>query len=190
MTFSAVGIEDTHRLVERAKAGDPSAFGSLVQRHQHEVYTLAVRLVGGDHALAEDVAQESFIRAWKALPRFRGDAALSTWLHRITVNTAHTHRAARHGSRRLPWSWCRMSSISSKDSDPQMHTENLGLRTVLTEALASLKEDQRTVVILKDVEGWSHGEIAETLDITIGAAKVRLHRGRKRLRDRLEEVGF
>src|SRR3970282_2107127 len=84
-------------LMAKAQAGDRAAFGVLVREHGNEVYTLARRLVGDPH-LAADVAQETLIRAWRALPNFRGDAALSTWLHRITVNTAWTQRkrARRH----------------------------------------------------------------------------------------------
>ena len=89
-------------LIARAQAGDRSAFAVLVREHGNEVYTLARRLVGDPH-LAADVAQETMIRAWRALPNFRGEAAFSTWLHRITVNTAWTQkkRARRH-SRGIP----------------------------------------------------------------------------------------
>ena len=84
-----VEIEKEQELIARAQQGDRAAFAALVRAHQNEVYTLARRLVGDPH-LASDVAQESLIRAWRALPKFRGDAQLSTWLHRITVNTAWT----------------------------------------------------------------------------------------------------
>ena len=92
---------DEQELIERARQGDRDAFADLVWRHQDTVHTLAMRLVGPD--LAADVAQEALIRAWRALPRFRGEAAFSTWLHRITVNTAWTlrKRAARHQAQQL-----------------------------------------------------------------------------------------
>ena len=92
---------DEAELIEAARAGDSDAFGELVWRYRNSVYTLAVRLVGPD--LAPDVTQEALIRAWRAMPRFRGDAALGTWLHRITVNTAWTlrKRANRHEVQQL-----------------------------------------------------------------------------------------
>ncbi len=190
MTLPAVSQDSSPALVELAQAGDASAFAALVGHHQHEVFTLAMRLVGGDHALADDVAQEAFIRAWKALPRFRGESALATWLHRITVNTALTHRTKR--SKKATTALDAVPEIVDlrREVDPALAAENLGLRRVLRDALALLHEDQRRVVILKDLEGWPHQEIADALGITVSAAKVRLHRGRKRLRDRLEEVGF
>src|SRR4030065_1495890 len=97
MDMAQVERDRERELIARAQAGDRAAFGALVREHGNEVYTLARRLVGDPH-LAADVAQETLIRAWKALPNFRGDAALSTWLHRITVNTAWTQkkRAQRH----------------------------------------------------------------------------------------------
>ncbi len=190
MTAPAVTHQDTRVLVERAQGGDTSAFARLVEFHQHEVFTLAMRLVGGDHALADDVAQEAFIRAWRALPRFRGESAIGTWLHRITVNTALTHRTRR--SRKATTALESLPEIIDlrREGDPALAAENLGLRSILREALAMLHEDQRRVVILKDLEGWPHHEIAESLGISVSAAKVRLHRGRRRLRARLEEMGF
>ncbi len=97
MELPRVERDKEKELIARAQAGDRAAFGALVREHGDEVYTLARRLVGDPH-LAADIAQEALIRAWKALPNFRGDAALSTWLHRITVNTAWTQRrrARRH----------------------------------------------------------------------------------------------
>ncbi|MBT8165927.1 MAG: sigma-70 family RNA polymerase sigma factor, partial [Acidimicrobiia bacterium] len=90
-------VEESAELLDRARQGDEGAFSELVRHHQHEVFTLALRLLG-NYELAADAAQETFIRAWRALPRFRGDSALSTWLHRITVNTSWTlgRRAQRH----------------------------------------------------------------------------------------------
>lgn len=85
---------DVTELVRRAQTGDPAAFSELVRIHQDEVYTLAYRLTGDPHG-ASDVAQDAFVRAWRAIGRFRGDARFSTWLHRITVNTAWTHRTRR-----------------------------------------------------------------------------------------------
>lgn len=168
-------------LIERAQHGDAEAFGELVWRYRDTVYTLAVRLVGPD--LAPDVTQEALIRAWRAMPRFRGDAALSTWLHRITVNTAWTmrKRAARHEA----------APLDDTFVDPGFGPEHagvlVGVRAELRAALAQLTSGQRSVLVLRDVYGWSHAEVARELGITQTTAKVRLHRARKRLRELLEE---
>lgn len=168
-------------LIERAQQGDADAFGELVWRYRDTVYTLAVRLVGPD--LAPDVTQEALIRAWRALPRFRGDAALSTWLHRITVNTAWTmrKRASRHDAAPLD------DTFEDLSAGPEHAGVLVGVRADLREALAKLTPGQRAVVVLRDVYGWSHAEVGRELGITQTTAKVRLHRARKRLRELLEE---
>lgn len=175
-----------NELVSRAKQGDRAAFAALVRAHQDEVYTLARRLVGDPH-LASDVAQEALIRAWRALPRFRGDAQLSTWLYRITVNTAWTHkkRAARQRALSIDEQFGLAAPYDA--SHPEVAGETLELRGRLRAALDLLPPSQRKVVVLKDVYGWSHNEIAETLGISVTAAKVRLHRARARLARELED---
>jgi RNA polymerase sigma-70 factor (ECF subfamily) len=178
---------DVERLVALARAGDQAAFGELVRIHQHEVFTLAVRLVG-DRSLAADVTQEALVRAWKAIGRFRGDAAFSTWLHRITVNAAWTQRtrAKRHQTQDID----SMTQHPEADlrSSPELAGERAELRSVLGGALNRLPDQQRAVVVLKDIYGWSHKDIAESLSISVTAAKVRLHRAHLRLRDLLKEA--
>jgi RNA polymerase sigma-70 factor (ECF subfamily) len=179
--------EKEKELISRAQQGDRAAFAALVRAHQNEVYTLARRLVGDSH-LAADVSQETLIRAWRALPNFRGDAQLSTWLHRITVNTSWTHkkRAARHPVQRLD---DQTELAAPEDSNhPAVAGEILELRGQLRAALDRLPEPQRQVVVMKDIYGWSHAEIAESMDISVTAAKVRLHRARARLARDLEEL--
>jgi RNA polymerase sigma-70 factor (ECF subfamily) len=178
---------DAHALVERAKAGDQVAFGELVKIHQHEVFTLAFRLVG-DRELAADVAQDAFIRAWRALPDFRGDAKFGTWLHRITVNAAWTAQRRWLRNRTQPLD-ARVAEPVATDVDPEQAGVDAvdGLR--LTAALTRLSASLRSVVVLKDVYDWSHAEIAEHLGISVTAAKVRLHRGRRTLRDILDAEG-
>jgi len=173
-------------LIARAQEGDKAAFAALVRAHQDEVYTLARRLVGDPH-LAADVAQESLVRAWRALPRFRGEARLSTWLHRITVNTAWTHKdRARRAAAASIEDYYDLPALPSPD-DPETAGELIELRGRLRDALDRLPEAQRQVVVMKDVHGWSHQEIADAMDITVTAAKVRLHRARSRLAKDLEE---
>lgn len=177
------GIDE---LVDRARGGDAAAFSDLAAIHQHEVYTLALRLVG-DATLAADVSQEALIRAWRALPRFRGDSAFGTWLYRITVNAAWTQRskAKRHAAAALD------EVVDWPDPvvlhDPEVAGERAESRARLTQALSRLSDSQRTVVLLKDVYAWSHAEIAASLSISVTAAKVRLHRAHQRLREILRE---
>ena len=179
--------EDEQALIERARQGDADAFGELVWRYRDSVYTLAVRLVGPD--LAGDVAQEALIRAWRALPRFRGEAALGTWLHRITVNTAWTvrKRAARHDAQHLDEALIE-STADHTVPGPEKAGEMVEVRAVLRDAISRLSPGQRAVLVLRDVYGWSHAEVARELGITHTTAKVRLHRARKRVRGLLEEA--
>jgi RNA polymerase sigma-70 factor (ECF subfamily) len=180
MTTGEVKREE-QGLVERARSGDRDAFSDLVWRNQDAVYTLAVRLVGAD--LAPDVAQEALIRAWRAIPRFRGDAAFSTWLHRITVNTAWTmrKRAARHRAQPLD------ESLVDTGLQPERAGELVEIRAGLRDAIGQLSDGQRAVLVLRDVCGWTTAEVAEGLEITTTTAKVRLHRARKRLLQLLQE---
>ncbi len=122
--------------------------------------------------------------AWRAMPKFRGDAKFSTWIHRITVNTAWTHRTRRNRVRLDP-----LESLAAEPEstslDPTRAGESAILAPTIADALASLSSSVRAVVVLKDIYDWSHAEIADHLDITVTAAKVRLHRGRKELRESL-----
>jgi len=170
---------DERELLARARSGDGEAFGELVRRHQETVYTLALRLVGPD--LAADVAQEAFLRAWRALPRFRGEAAFSTWLHRITVNTAWTlrRRDRRHLTQPLEGDFEDTAPL------PERAGELAEARAGLLRAIAALNPGQRAVLVLRDLYGWSGAEVARELAITETTVKVRLHRARARLRSLL-----
>ena len=178
---------DIDELVERSRLGDRAAFSALARLHQHEVYTLAVRLVG-DRTLAADVTQEALLRAWRAIGRFRGDSRFSTWLYRITANVAWTlkGRAARQSTFNLD-QMIRQPHAGDSD-DPEIAGERAELRATLKAALDQLPKHQRSIVILKDVYGWSHKEIAESLSISVTASKVRLHRAHLKLRGLLEDV--
>jgi RNA polymerase sigma-70 factor (ECF subfamily) len=175
-------------LIEVAKAGDHQAFEELVRHTYADTYTLAFRLVG-DEEDARDVVQETYLRAHKGLRRFRGDAQFSTWLHRITANCANTYlgRHGRHRHEPLP------DDPLIADDHPQRDPEQLvgigDLRQQLSEALLGLPPKLRAVVVLRDIYDLSHQTIAEQLGISESAAKVRLHRARKRLRERLYPLG-
>ena len=179
-TPTSVTEED---LVERAIDGDVESFSELVRRHRDGWFTLALRLLG-DREVAADVTQETAIRAWKAMGSFRHEAKFATWSHRIVVNTAWTlrRRARRHATTPIEF-------VDDPSHDPlEFHAERLGIRQEIALALWSLSSANRAVVVLKDVYGWSHAEVAEALGITVTAAKVRLHRGRTLLRRDLEGV--
>lgn len=183
MSSRQVKHPEDEELVRRAQEGDKSAFEALVRKHQDEVFTLALRLVN-KHDLAADVSQEAFIRAWRALPRFRGESAFGTWLYRIVVNTAWTlrKRSRRHQAVSLE-----EGAFDVRDSGvtPEQSGEGAVLRESLQRELELLAPAQRSVVVMKDVYGYSHQEVAESLGISVTAAKVRLHRARKKLRDGL-----
>lgn len=174
-------------LVKKSQLGDRSAFEQLVLRHQELVFSLAYKLTG-NREMANDVAQEAFIRAWKAIEKFRGDSTFSTWIYRITVNTAWTLRkkAKKHNTLNIDDTY--EPIVIDEKKDPEMVAINSDLSSVLSKALNNLPVEQRIIVELKNIEGRSHKEIAEYLDISVTAAKVRLHRAHQRLRQILEDV--
>jgi RNA polymerase sigma-70 factor (ECF subfamily) len=172
-------------LVVAARDGDREAFEELVRQTYVGTYTLAYRLTGNEED-ARDVVQETYLRAWKAMRRFRGDAQFSTWLYRITANTSasHTQRRTRHRAETLDGTDVVDERLSS---NPEASSESSALQQRLAAAVAELPPKLRTIVVLKDIYDMSHEAIAEELGISVAAAKVRLHRARKRLRDVLFE---
>jgi RNA polymerase sigma-70 factor (ECF subfamily) len=175
---------DEQALLARARGGDRGAFAVLVREHQRDIYTLAVRLTE-DYDQAADVTQEAFIRAWNGLPGFRGDSSFGTWMYRITVNTAWTWRRRRRKHQTVD-----LDALDGVPPELQYRDdldEALELRHRLRSALNELPVGLRTVVVLRDVYGLSHQEIADHLGISAGAAKVRLHRGHRRLQRQLED---
>lgn len=175
---------DLDELVEAARSGDRGAFDEVVRRTYNETYTLALRLLGNPED-ARDVTQETYLRAFRALPGFRGDAQFSTWLYRITANCASSHlgRRSRHRHDELT------DDLHVVDLDPRHDPEARGetraLRDELVLALRRLPPKLRAVVVLRDIYDLPHHEIAEELGISESAAKVRLHRARRRLREEL-----
>jgi len=162
-------------LVERARRGDRRAFEQLVERHQHRLYTLAARTLGSADEAA-DAVQEAFIRAWLALPRFRGGSLFSTWLYRIGINAAHDQRLKR---RTEPLDETR------EPADPQDAFLSSELSSALQNALAQLEDDYRVAVVLYDLLGCSYTEIAELTEVAEGTVKSRIFRGRSRLAELL-----
>ena len=174
-------------LVRKSQLGDKAAFEQLVVRHQDLVFSLAYKLTG-NREMANDVAQEAFIRAWKAIEKFRGDSTFSTWIYRITVNTAWTLRkkAKKHNTLNIDDTY--EPIVIDEKKDPELVAINSDLSSVLINALDKIPIEQRIIVELKNIEGRSHKEIADYLDISVTAAKVRLHRAHQKLRQILEEV--
>jgi RNA polymerase sigma-70 factor (ECF subfamily) len=162
-------------LVRRAQKGDRHAFERLVEEHQHRMYTLAARVLGSRED-ADDAVQEALVRAWLALPRFRGDARFSTWLYRIVVNAAHDVRAKR---RAVP------VEEPPEPADPRDRFAEQELSGELQRALGALDESYRMAVVLYDVLGCSYAEIAEMTGVAEGTVKSRIFRGRSELAARL-----
>src|SRR5438270_4078142 len=175
---------DLGDLVESAKAGDRGAFDELVRATYSDTYTLAYRLTG-DEEDARDVTQEAYLRAYKSLKRFRGDAQFSTWLYRIVANCAATLLGKRTKNRHDELDDDTPLADIRPDYDPDAHLDNTIERERVTDALRELPDGLREVVVLRDVYDLPHEAIAKELGISEAAAKVRLHRARRRLRERL-----
>ena len=188
-TMDAVALEPTiepaghpdEALARRAVAGDAGAFEALYRRHAGRVHGVIVRLVGQSGARAEDLTQEAFVRAWQALPGFRFDSALSTWLHRLAVTTALMELRSRRGGPRFDDDEDAIDGIGVADSAGRATALGMDLER----AVASLPPRARAVLVLHDVEGWKHEEIAAELRMAVGSSKAQLHRARQLLRKRL-----
>ncbi|MCU1371570.1 MAG: polymerase, sigma-24 subunit, RpoE [Ilumatobacteraceae bacterium] len=171
-------------LVEAAQAGDAASFEELVRRTSADTFTLARRLVSDDED-ARDVVQDAYLRAFRSIGKFRGDAQFTTWLYRITANCASTHlgRRRRHRHDELDEE---VDVVDPKpEHDPQVAADGALLRSQLEAAIADLPPRLRAVVVLRDIYDLSHAEIADELGISESAAKVRLHRARRRLRTQI-----
>jgi len=180
---SPVADIDESALVAAAARGEVAAFEALYRRHVGRVHGVIVRLVGGHGARAEDLTQEAFVRAWQALPAFRFEAAFSTWLHRLAVNTALMELRSRRSRPQDDGDDEALETIGSADSAG--HATALSLD--LERAVATLPPRARAVLVLYDIEGWKHEEIATELGMAIGSSKAQLHRARGLLRARLGE---
>jgi RNA polymerase sigma-70 factor, ECF subfamily len=181
-------------LVRRVQRGERGAYDLLVLKYQHKVVKLVMRYLRNP-ADAEDVAQEAFVKAYRALPQFRGDSAFYTWLYRIAINTAKNALAARD---RNPVSY-ELDVHGSDDSsdmigrlkDPET-PEGLALteeiRDTVNHAIGELPEDLRTAIVLRELEGMSYEEIAVSMDCPVGTVRSRIFRAREAIDRRLREV--
>jgi RNA polymerase sigma-70 factor (ECF subfamily) len=181
-------------LVQRAQRGEPGAFDALVRRYQHKVVKLVMRYVRNPTE-AEDIAQDAFIKAYRALSRFRGDSAFYTWLYRIAINTAKNSLASRA---RNP---VQLDSNGSGDEDRPSLEERMidtatpealalteEIRATVSAAIDRLPEDLRTAIMLRELEGLSYEEIAKTMDCPVGTVRSRIFRAREAVDERLREI--
>ena len=179
---------DHGELIRAAQQGEREAFDELVRQTYVETFTLACRLTGNEED-ARDVAQDAYLRAWRGIGRFRGEAQFSTWMYRITANAAATHTQRRRRLRTEQLDDYADPIEERLESLPGPAAESAEALDRVSDAIALLPVKLRHVVVLKDVYGLSHDEIATELDISVAAAKVRLHRARRKLKDVLFEHG-
>jgi RNA polymerase sigma-70 factor (ECF subfamily) len=176
--------EDEASLVEAVRQGAPGSREAIYHRYKRRVFALALRIVGQHDA--EEVAQEAFIRVFRGLPKFRGEAALGTWIYRLAVNAALSHRSRRANA----------PAAAAEEGAPEgvaavaPEARDLALRKQLERALAALPVGYRTVIVLHDVEGLEHEEVASILGCHVGTSKSQLHKARAKLREALALQGI
>jgi RNA polymerase sigma-70 factor (ECF subfamily) len=180
-------------LVQRVKQGDRSAFDLLVAKYQHKILNLIMRYVK-DPSEAMDVAQEAFIKAYRAVPKFRGDSAFYTWLYRIAINTAKNHLVA---ARRRPVSldfdlldsegFEPFAALRDFDSPERLAlTDEIG--GVINKAIEDLPQELRTAILLREIEGMSYEEIADAMDCPVGTVRSRIFRAREAIDKKIKPL--
>jgi RNA polymerase sigma-70 factor (ECF subfamily) len=180
-------------LVQRVKQGDRSAFDLLVVKYQHKILNLIMRYVK-DPSEAMDVAQEAFIKAYRAVPGFRGDSAFYTWLYRIAINTAKNHLVAvRRRPMNLDFDLLDSESFEPfaalRDVDSPEHlalTDEIG--EAINKAIKDLPDELRTAILLREIEGMSYEEIAETMECPVGTVRSRIFRAREAIDKKIKPL--
>lgn len=173
--------DEDDALVRASVAGDLAAFEALYRRHLGRVHGLIVRLVGHHGARAEDLTQEAFVRAWRALPGYRFASSFGTWMYRLAANTALMELRSRRAQPAFDAADAVLDHAAPDATDAGALARDLG------QAVATLPPRARAVLVLHDVEGWTHQEIADELEMAVGSSKAQLHRARRLLRARLED---
>ncbi|MEM7084295.1 MAG: RNA polymerase sigma factor RpoE [Pseudomonadota bacterium] len=180
-------------LVERVQQGDKKAFDILVLKYQHKIVNLVMRYVR-DQAEAMDITQEAFIKAYRALPKFRGDSAFYTWLYRIAINTAKNFLVA---AKRRPLDYdldlqdpeqYDMQARLKETDTPEGLLLTEEIRETVMDAIDALPEDLRTAILLREMEGMSYEEIAQTMDCPVGTVRSRIFRAREAVDKRLRPI--
>ena len=194
MSAPVSGDSEEKQLIERSRRGDVAAFDRLVRRYERSVFNTAYRL-SNSYDDASDIAQEAFVRAWNNLKSFRGDAAFSTWLYRIVTNVFLDDRKRKKTRQHRSLEEEREldeSSVARQYEDPSPGPQELAegdeRRRVLEQAIASLPEAQRVMVVMYHTQGLAYEEIAEITGLPMGTVKSRLNRARLALRDKLGGV--
>jgi len=185
--------ETDQLLVERVQKGDKRAFDLLVGKYQHKIVSLISRYVS-DHAEALDVAQEAFIKAYRAIGRFRGESAFYTWMYRIAINTAKNYLVSQ--SRRPPSSDVDVQDAEQFQVDTRLKEQGSPEHELLKEeientihqAIADLPEDLRVAITLREMDGMSYEDIATTMDCPIGTVRSRIFRAREAIDKRLRPL--
>lgn len=175
-----MGFSDAHLIERVLQAGDPNAFGELLRRYQSPVRSFLRKLTRGDEALADDLAQETFLRAWRKLETFRAEARFSSWLLGIAVNE---FRSRLRRDRRYQWEELGDCAL---EPEPAVQTPPAGLRLDLNEALLRLTLPERAAILLCCQHGLTHEEAAQTLRSPLGTIKTNILRGKEKLRRWLE----
>lgn len=173
-------------LVEAVKAGDAWAFEELFRRNQRRVYSVALNFFGGRKQAAEDVTQQVFLKLYTSLKRFRGDAKLSTWLYRITINLCIDEQKRR--KRFLFFGDLFEKEEAVPEQETALIPDRFDVQTEVRKAVAELKPEFRATIVLKHVEGMSYAEMAEVLECSEGTVASRLSRGHRKLAEKLAHL--
>ncbi len=187
-------VETDRQLVERVKRGDKRAFDMLVLKYQYRITGLISRYLRNQDEVA-DVAQEAFIKAYRALPRFRGDSAFYTWLYRIAINTAKNHLVSK--SRRPPDSdvdisdgeFQENSAVLKDIENPENRLATEQLEAVVYQAIEDLPKELKVAVTLREFEGLSYEEIAEVMECPVGTVRSRIFRAREAIEKKIAMLG-
>jgi RNA polymerase sigma-70 factor (ECF subfamily) len=184
-------VDADRGLVTAAAGGSREAFDELVLQYQVKVLNLVRAMTAADGD-SEDLAQEVFVRAWRSIRSFRTDSTFRTWIFGIAINVVRTHRGKRSRLRRLFWSPAGEADVNVDPLERASADDGiegpLAMREVIDRALATLPEDMREAVVLRDVQGLDYREIAEALGLPLGTVESRIFRGRQRLRPLLEPL--
>lgn len=188
-------MNETKLLVKKAQAHDLDAFEELVRIYQNKIYALCLQLSGSDSD-AQDLAQEAFIRAFRALHSFRNEADFGTWLHRIAVNLWLNSRRKNSGKVFISLDEPYRDEEGGKakrempdmQADPQRILETKEFHGLVRTALQDLSEEHRAVLVLREMEGYSYEEVSQILDCSLGTVKSRLNRAREAMRRKMSEL--